>query len=33
METHLFIMLGIAAVTGIVFIISFKIHDRKKHIN
>jgi len=30
METNLIIILGIAVITGIVFLISFKIQDRKK---
>ena len=33
MEIYLFVILGIAAITGIGFLISFKIQDRKKHIH
>jgi len=32
MEVYLFIMLGIAALAGVAFLISFKIQERKKHL-
>jgi len=31
METNLIVILGTAVITGIVFFISFKIQDRRKH--
>ena len=31
MELSLFVILGTAVITGIGFLISFKIQDRKKH--
>jgi len=32
MEVYLLIILGMAAITGIGFLVSFKIQDRKKYI-
>lgn len=32
MELYLFIILGIAALTGVAFLVSFKLQDRNKHV-
>lgn len=33
MEIYLFVTLGIASIVGVVFLIFFKLQDRKKHIH